>query len=72
MAAAPLLLLLLLLKGVHIVLDVLYIIFTGEDYFPRIESVRDNLGNLYTPDKGVIETGLILRPDDILTFIKSE
>lgn len=42
---------------------------TGEDYFPRIESVRDNLGNLWTPGNGVIETNLILRPSDKLTFI---
>lgn len=42
---------------------------TGEDYFPRIESVRDNLGNIWTPGCGVINTGQILRPDDELTFV---
>jgi|ERR1035437_1101367 hypothetical protein len=42
---------------------------TGEDYFPRIESVRDNLGNLCTPDKMVSDNNLILRPGDKLTFV---
>jgi hypothetical protein len=42
---------------------------TGEDYFPRIESVRDNLGNLWTPGSNVIETNLVLRPGDEITFI---
>lgn len=42
---------------------------TGEDYFPRIESVRDNLGNLCTPEKMFVDTNLILRPGDKLTFV---
>jgi len=42
---------------------------TGEDYFPRIESVRDNLGNLCTPDEMFADTKLILRPGDKLTFV---
>lgn len=42
---------------------------TGEDYFPRIESVRDNLGNLCTPDEMIADTKLILRPGDKLTFV---
>jgi len=42
---------------------------TGEDYFPRIESVRDNLGNLCTPEHMVVDTKLTLRPGDKLTFV---
>lgn len=42
---------------------------TGEDYFPRIESVRDNLGNLCTLENMVVDTKLTLRPGDKLTFI---
>jgi len=42
---------------------------TGEDYFPRIESARDNLGNLCTPENRFIDTNLILRPGDKLTFV---
>ena len=44
---------------------------TGEDYFPRIESVRDNLGNTWIPGSGVITTTNILRPGDELTFVIS-
>lgn len=43
---------------------------TGEDYFPRIESVRDNFGNLWV--QGEIKdvfTKIILRPEDILDFV---
>ena len=42
---------------------------TGEDYFPRIESARDNLGNLCTPEKIYCDTGLVLRVGDKLTFV---
>ncbi len=42
---------------------------TGADYFPRIESVRDNLGNIATPEKSHINTKLVLRSGDKLTFV---
>lgn len=49
---------------------------TGEDYYPRIESARDNLGNMWTPrDPGIpasshrIHTGRKLRPGDLLEFV---
>lgn len=43
---------------------------TGEDYFPRLESVRDNLGNCWIAgDYLPVFTKLILRPDDTLTFV---
>ena len=43
---------------------------TGEDYFPRIESVRDNFGNTWVQGEssGVI-ANTILRPGDILDFV---
>lgn len=42
---------------------------TGEDYFPRIESVRDNLGNVCTPQKKLSLTNLTLRVGDKITFV---
>lgn len=43
---------------------------TGEDCFPRIESIRDNLGNLWVPGKDrSVNTTNILRPGDILEFV---
>jgi hypothetical protein len=45
---------------------------TGEEYFPRIESVRDNYGNIWTPevtDERVLGTGTVLRPNDLLEFV---
>jgi hypothetical protein len=45
---------------------------TGEDYYPRIESVSDNLGNFWSPSIGTgnhLETEMKLRPGDILEFI---
>lgn len=44
---------------------------TAEDYFPRVESVRDNLGNIWTPKitNKTIYTDIILRPGDILEFV---
>jgi hypothetical protein len=47
---------------------------TSEDYFPRIESARDSLGNVWTPEtgtglSGVILTNHILRPEDIIEFM---
>lgn len=44
---------------------------TGESYFPRIESVQDNLGNSWHHGGSIrnhVNTGLILRPGDILQF----
>jgi len=43
---------------------------TAEDYFPRIESVRDNFGNIYPSDTGIIViTKTILRPNDVIEFV---
>ena len=43
---------------------------TGDDIFPKIESVRDNLGNEWTPDVMIsVRTGMKLRPGDVLEFI---
>ncbi|MDD2914389.1 MAG: hypothetical protein PHP70_03650 [Gallionella sp.] len=47
---------------------------TPDDCFPRIESVRDSLGNLWVPgcDKGdlkAVGTNASLRPGDILEFV---
>lgn len=42
-----------------------------EDVFPRIESVRDSLGHIWTPDQNtyILETGSILRPNDVIEFV---
>ncbi|MDO9533555.1 MAG: Swt1 family HEPN domain-containing protein [Deltaproteobacteria bacterium] len=43
---------------------------TSEDYFPRIESARDNFGNMFPSDTGnSVYTRTILRPNDIVDFI---
>lgn len=42
---------------------------TGEDYFPRIDIVRDNYGNVCTGSKGMVRTDTILRPGDTLEFV---
>lgn len=43
---------------------------TPDEYFPRIESVADNYGNVVSPDQGKHKaTGLVLRPGDKLQFI---
>lgn len=42
---------------------------TDDDVFPRIESIRDNYGNIWIPGKGHIPTETVLYPDDILEFI---
>ena len=45
---------------------------TAEDYFPRFESVRDNFGNLWTPERGFalgLATDTHLRPGDTLEFV---
>jgi hypothetical protein len=46
---------------------------TAEDYFPKIESAHDSLGNIWTPESKfnlcVLGTKTILRPGDIIDFI---
>jgi hypothetical protein len=43
---------------------------TLEDYFPRIESARDNYGNIWPSDRGVtVITNTILRPDDVVEIV---
>ncbi len=42
---------------------------TSEDYYPRIESVRDSLGNIYVPGSAVVRTGTKLRPRDVVEFV---
>ncbi len=43
---------------------------TSEDYLPRIESARDNLGNIYTFGKSRgIFTKMTIHPGDVLDFI---
>lgn len=45
---------------------------TADDFFPRIESARDSLGNIWTPEGpsslGVV-TETILRPGDVIDFV---
>lgn len=40
-----------------------------DQYFPRIEYVRDSLGNLATSSQQHVDTGRILRPGDEVTFV---
>jgi hypothetical protein len=46
---------------------------TSEDYFPRIESVRDSLGNVWTSEQGgspcFTEQVHILRPGDLIDYV---
>lgn len=43
---------------------------TGEDYFPRIESARDNFGNMWIPGRmPFCSTNVTLRVGDILEFV---
>jgi hypothetical protein len=44
---------------------------TNEDFFPRIESVRDNLGNIWTPtySRSMNTTGAILHPGDYISYV---
>lgn len=46
---------------------------TSDDFFPRIESARDNYGNIWTTEKisisNSILTDTILRPNDYLEFV---
>lgn len=42
---------------------------TSEDYYPRIESIKDNLGNIYTYGDGNIFTQMSLRVGDVIEFV---
>lgn len=46
---------------------------TSEDCFPRIESARDSLGNIWTPgehdDFKIVDTNFVLRPGDTIDFV---
>ena len=42
---------------------------TGEDYFPRIDTVRDSLGNIHTANSITKRSKHSLRPGDVLDFI---
>ncbi len=43
---------------------------TAESYYPRIEFAADNLGNSWKPgEKKCVETGMKLRPGDVLEFV---
>ena len=42
---------------------------TSEDYYPRIESVRDSFGNIYTYGDDNIFTGTRLRVGDVIDFV---
>ncbi|MBA3790461.1 MAG: hypothetical protein H0X23_04365 [Rubrobacter sp.] len=44
---------------------------TSEDYYPRLECVRDTLGNVWVPSRGVSSTGSRLRVGDTLEFVVS-
>ncbi|MDA0987572.1 MAG: Swt1 family HEPN domain-containing protein [Chloroflexi bacterium] len=41
----------------------------SDEYFPRIEYVKDSLGNLATSSESYINTGRVLRPGDEVTFV---
>lgn len=43
---------------------------TADDCFPRIESARDSLGNLWIPSSGrIVSTGTTLRPGDKIDLV---
>jgi hypothetical protein len=44
---------------------------TKEDCFPRIESARDSLGNIYVAGSGMawVQTNQVLRPDDGIDYV---
>ncbi|MFH2011150.1 MAG: hypothetical protein ABIJ37_00355 [Pseudomonadota bacterium] len=42
---------------------------TSEDYYPRIESARDSLGNIFTYGNSNIKSQTRLRPGDTIDFI---
>ena len=49
---------------------------TGEDYYPRLESIRDDLGNVWVPpgydDYGqMVVSEALLRPGDTVTWVVS-
>lgn len=44
---------------------------TSEDYYPRLESVRDNLGYVWVPPHGAGISGAHLRVGDALEFVVS-
>jgi hypothetical protein len=41
----------------------------AEDFFPRIESARDSLGNIWTAGGGMSGKPVILHPGDVIEFI---
>ena len=43
----------------------------AEDYFPRLESVRDSLGNIWTAERyrTIFDTQTVLRPGDVIDFV---
>ncbi len=43
----------------------------SDDYYPRFESVRDSLGNIFIPsgENRMLDTGMRLRPGDKIEFI---
>ncbi len=45
---------------------------TGDDYYPRLECVRDNLGHVWVPaDNDLLNTGARLRPGDTVEWVVS-
>lgn len=42
---------------------------TSEDYYPRIESVKDNFGNAYTYGDDHVFTGMRLRVGEVIEFV---
>ena len=42
---------------------------TSEDYYPRIESARDSIGNIWTPVGGTVMQSTLLRPRDVIDFV---
>jgi hypothetical protein len=42
---------------------------TSEDYYPRIESVRDSLGNIWTPERSSLTNATLLRPGDTIEYV---
>jgi hypothetical protein len=44
---------------------------TADDYFPQIESARDSLGNIWTPESGSrnVKTKMTLRVGDRIDFV---
>ena len=44
---------------------------TSEDYYPRIESIRDNYGNIWTSESNYtgVKTNILLRPGDEIEIV---